>query len=110
LSLGGISKQVDVRQALGVLIWQVDEVRVCGPRYWQQRLLAEEVGSSGGPLGGLYRTGTLYVQRKSGALAYPQDPSGMRSLMSEAFDEVHCPDLHATWSFSGSGTVPVGQY
>ena len=63
-------------------------MRVCGPRYWQQRLRSAEAGGTGGPLGGLYRTGTLYVQRKSGALAYLQDPSGMRSLMSEAFDEV----------------------
>jgi hypothetical protein len=70
----------------------VEELRVCGPRYWPQRLPRAEAGvdGGGGPLGGLYRTGTLYVQRKSGALAYMHDPSGMRSLLPEAFDEVGC--------------------
>ena len=58
---------------------QVSAVRVTGPRYWHQQLLATQ-GSKGqgrGPsLAALYATRTLFVQRKAGALPYADDPSG----------------------------------
>ncbi|KAL3162204.1 hypothetical protein ABBQ32_009910 [Trebouxia sp. C0010 RCD-2024] len=68
----------------------VQEVAVCGPRYWPQRVVddqegAEEGDPDGGGLAALYRTHALYVQRKSGALSYVDDPSGVRSLLSTAF-------------------------
>ncbi len=61
---------------------------MCGPRYWQQRLAVGSGVSCGGPLASLFRTRTLFVQRKSGALSYMHDPSGVRSLLSHALDEV----------------------
>ena len=65
---------------------QVQEVSVSGSRYWPQQVSNE---GQGGTLDSLYRTHTLYVQRKSGALSYVQDPSGVRSLLSTAFHKVH---------------------
>lgn len=69
---------------------------MCGPRYWQQRLAAGSGGSGGGPSGGplasLFRTRTLFVQRKSGVLSYMHDPSGVRSLLSHSLDEVSGDD------------------
>ncbi|KAK3245121.1 hypothetical protein CYMTET_45294 [Cymbomonas tetramitiformis] len=56
------------------------EVRVCGPRYWGQSLLAGDKA-----LSALLRCGTLYVKRKLGALPYAEDPIGSRSLLSRAF-------------------------
>ncbi|KAL0039031.1 hypothetical protein WJX77_005730 [Trebouxia sp. C0004] len=67
---------------------QVQEVAVCGPRYWPQTVSDENSGGGvegGGALAALYRTHALYVQRKSGALSYVDDPSGVRSLLSTAF-------------------------
>lgn len=55
---------------------QVASVRVKGPRYWPQ-LLAAGAGREGG-LAALYKTQTLFVQRKAGALPYATDPSGGR--------------------------------
>lgn len=71
----------------------MQEVAVCGPRYWPQRVADNqdrgELGDpSGGGLAALYRTHALYVQRKSGALSYVDDPSGVRSLLSTAFHKV----------------------
>ncbi len=73
---------------------QVQEVSVCGPRYWPQRVRDDTSeggvgGGGGGALAALYRTHALYVQRKSGALSYMDDPSGVRSLLSTAFHKVH---------------------
>ena len=64
---------------------QVSAVRVTGPRYWHQ-LLAREAGSrsSGPSLDALYRTRTLFVQRKAGALPYADDPSGQQATGSAA--------------------------
>ena len=45
-------------------------------------------GRPGGALAALYRTHALFVQRKSGALSYVDDPSGVRSLLSTAFHKV----------------------
>lgn len=76
---------------------QVQEVAVCGPRYWPQRVTDEQGGAGfgsgaggggGRALAALYRTHALYVQRKSGALSYADDPSGVRSLLSTAFHKV----------------------
>lgn len=59
---------------------QVAGVRIKGPRYWQQQLVAAGLGGRGrrqGPsLAALYATRTLFVQRKAGALPYADDPSG----------------------------------
>ncbi len=68
--------------------WQVEEVHVCSSRYWQQRLAVGDGGSRGGPLASLFRTRTLYVQRKRGALSYLRDPSGVRGLLSHVLNEV----------------------
>ena len=57
-----------------------------GPRYWQQRVAAGPEGA--GPLGALYARGALPVQLQRWALSYAQDPSGVRGLLSQAFDEV----------------------
>ena len=71
---------------------QVEEVQVKGPRYWQQRVAA---GSEGrGRLAALYRSGALPVQLQRWALSYTQDPSGVRGLLSQAFDEVCTPWSH----------------
>ncbi|KAL4443950.1 hypothetical protein ABPG75_011687 [Micractinium tetrahymenae] len=65
---------------------QAAEVRVKGPRYWQQQLVAAGLGGRGGrhspSLATLYATRTLFVQRKAGALPYADDPSGVRSVLS----------------------------
>ena len=64
---------------------QVAEVRVEGPRYWQQTLPGSFLGSTDPPEGvGLGPQGahTLYVRRKAGALPYDEDPLGVRSLLS----------------------------
>ena len=53
---------------------------MAGPRYWVQAVRGR------GPLAALYASGCLHVQRKSGALAYAQDPTGVRGLLSHAFD------------------------
>jgi len=71
----------------------VQEVAVCGPRYWPQSVSDQDSGGGGGGEGGgalaaLYRTHALYAQRKSGALSYVDDPSGVRSLLSTAFHKV----------------------
>lgn len=73
----------------------MQEVAVCGPRYWPQRVAdeqdvgrAEPSGAPEGALAALYRSHALYVQRKSGALSYVDDPSGVRSLLSTAFHKV----------------------
>lgn len=73
----------------------MQEVAVCGPRYWPQRVADEQdgggpdpSGAPGGALAALYRTHALYVQRKSGVLSYVDDPSGVRSLLSTAFHKV----------------------
>ena len=65
---------------------QVSAVRVTGPRYWHQ-LLAREAGSrsSGPSLDALYRTRTLFVQRKAGALPYADDPSGQQARQRCAY-------------------------
>ncbi|KAK9828929.1 hypothetical protein WJX72_002853 [[Myrmecia] bisecta] len=63
---------------------QVKEITVCGPRYWTQKLAARG-GAEVGPLQALFANQTLFVQRKSGALSYADDPSGVRSLLSRAF-------------------------
>ena len=65
---------------------QVAEVQVKGPRYWQQHVVADSEGV--GPLGALYGRGALPVQLQRWALSYTQDPSGVRGLLSQAFDEV----------------------
>lgn len=64
---------------------QVAEVAVSGPRYWAQSVRGPEA------LAALYAGGVLHVQRKSGALAYAHDPTGVRSLLSHAFDTVGGP-------------------
>lgn len=64
---------------------QVEEVSVSGSRYWPQRVFNDGAGDA---LDALYRTHTLFVQRKSGALSYVDDPSGVRSLLSTAFHKV----------------------
>ncbi len=71
----------------------MQEVAVCGPRYWPQSVSDQDSGGGGGGEGGgalaaLYRTHALYAQRKSGALSYVDDPSGVRSLLSTAFHKV----------------------
>lgn len=82
---------------------QVQEVLVSGSRYWPQRVSNDGRESM---LNALYRTHTLYVQRKSGALSYVDDPTGVRSLLSTAFHEV-CTTSHGavtplcTGHFSG---------
>ena len=57
-----------------------------GPRYWHQHIPAQEAGMGdnldGGPLNVLYRSGTIYVQRKACALSYMEDPTGVRSRLS----------------------------
>lgn len=71
---------------------QVEAVHVNGPRYWPQRVAAAGGVTAEGPLASLFRTRTLYVQRKGGALSYMHDPSGVRSLLSHALDEVSTND------------------
>lgn len=44
-----------------------------GPRYWPQALVS---AGRDGSLDALYKTQTLFVQRKAGALPYAHDPSG----------------------------------
>ena len=64
--------------------------------------------SAGGALAALYRSRTLYVQRKAGALSYTDDPSGVRSLLSTAFYKVgrqHFLLSPATLSFLESEAV-----
>lgn len=53
-------------------------------------------GGPGGALAALYRSHALYVQRKSGALSYVDDPSGVRSLLSTAFHKVTLNTQHST--------------
>ena len=64
---------------------QVDEVAVSGPRYWAQGVRGPRA------LGALYRSGLLAVQRKAGALSYAHDPTGVRGLLSHAFDKARFP-------------------
>ena len=73
---------------------QVAKVHVCGPRYWPQDL------SSSAALQALFASRTLFVQRKSRALAYKDDPSGVRSLLSRAAlpDGGDLPQLCATFA------------
>ncbi|GAB4821235.1 hypothetical protein N2152v2_008281 [Parachlorella kessleri] len=61
---------------------QVTLVHVKGPRYWPQVLTSAGKGRS---LDALYKTQTLFVQRKAGALPYASDPTGVRSLLSRMF-------------------------
>ena len=65
---------------------QVAEIKVKGPRYWQQTISAGPAGK--GALAALYSSGALPVQLQRWALSYMQDPSGVRGLLSQAFDEV----------------------
>ena len=68
-------------------------------------------GEGGGALAALYHTHALYVQRKSGALSYVDDPSGVRSLLSTAFHKVtvcrlpciisRLTDSHLKFAFPG---------
>ena len=53
-----------------------------GPRYWAQGVRGP------GALSALYGSGLLAVQRKAGALSYAHDPTGVRGLLSHAFDKV----------------------
>ncbi len=80
----------------------MQEVAVCGPRYWPQSVSDDNGGGEGGgALAALYRTHALYVQRKSGALSYVDDPSGVRSLLSTAFHKVMVwtlPCIKTSWS------------
>ena len=64
---------------------QVEEVAVSGPRYWAQGVRGPRA------LAALYGSGVLAVQRKAGALSYAHDPTGVRSLLSHAFDKVGTP-------------------
>lgn len=59
-----------------------------GPRYWQQAILEGPNGKGKGALAALYASGALPVQLQRWALSYAQDPSGVRGLLSQAFDEV----------------------
>jgi hypothetical protein len=59
---------------------------VKGPRYWQQTISAGPAGK--GALAALYSSGALPVQLQRWALSYIQDPSGVRGLLSQAFDDV----------------------
>lgn len=83
----GLSSSLSLR--LGV---QVAQVTVKGPRYWEQTISAGQ--DKGGALAALYSSGTLPVQLQRWALSYVQDPSGVRGLLSQAFDEVYCTDVH----------------
>ncbi len=74
---------------------QVAEVTVKGPRYWEQTISAGQ--DKGGALAALYQSGTLPVQLQRWALSYVQDPSGVRGLLSQAFNEVCCLELHGHW-------------
>lgn len=85
----------------------MQEVAVCGPRYWPQRVADEQdgvrrdlSGGPGGALAALYCSHAVYVQRKSGALSYVDDPSGVRSLLSTAFHKVNLRlyNPSKTWS------------
>lgn len=75
----------DTTNDCNVMGMQVQDVSVSGSRYWPQHV--SNVGHES-TLDALYRTHTLYVQRKSGALSYMDDPSGVRSLLSTAFHKV----------------------
>ncbi len=61
-------------------------MKVKGPRYWQQTISGSPAGTSA--LAALYISGLLPVQLQRWALSYIQDPSGVRGLLSQAFDEV----------------------
>ena len=61
-------------------------------------------GGPGGALAALYRSHALYVQRKSGALSYVDDPSGVRSLLSTAFHKVKLWCTYALVPACESGT------
>ena len=69
-------------------------MHVCGPRYWPQDLASAEA------LQALFASRTLFVQRKSRALAYKDDPSGVRSLLSRvgAADTGDLAQLCATFA------------
>ena len=85
------------RQMLMHGLVQVAEVTVKGPRYWEQTISAGQDGGGAGALAALYSSGALPVQLQRWALSYVQDPSGVRGLLSQAFDEVRC-----NWAQPGS--------
>lgn len=61
---------------------------MCGPRYWTfciSKAPAGSAASSPCPLGSLYTSRSLMVQRKTGTLSYRDDPTGVRSILSRAF-------------------------
>ena len=73
-----------------------------GPRYWEQTISAGQDGGGGGALAALYSSGALPVQLQRWALSYVQDPSGVRGLLSQAFDEVRCtPAQHPSFGKRG---------
>ncbi len=61
------------------------QLEVAGARYWPQRWQGAQDGGPGSALGKLFRQRTLFVKKKAGALAYADDPSGIRSLLSKVF-------------------------
>lgn len=62
---------------------QVAEVRVCGPRYWE--LACSWRGGEASALAAVFAQGRVFVQRRSGALSYADDPAGVRSLLFSTF-------------------------
>jgi anaphase-promoting complex subunit 1 len=60
-----------------------EQLEVAGGRYWPQRWAAG--GGASGALAKLFRQRSLFVKKKAGALAYADDPSGIRSLLSRVF-------------------------
>ena len=77
---------------------QVAEVKVKGPRYWEQTISAGQDGKGMSALAALYGNGALPVQLQRWALSYVQDPSGVRGLLSQAFDEVFASNIFITWA------------
>ncbi|ERN05300.1 anaphase-promoting complex subunit 1 isoform X1 [Amborella trichopoda] len=88
-------------------------VRVCGPRYWPQKieLITEEkpwwvAGDPDDPFNG----GLLYVKRKVGACSYVDDPIGCQSLLSRVMHKVCDTSGHSESATSVRGNSEPGPF
>lgn len=86
-------------------------MQVDGKRYWSQRIDCRQHGSM---LQSLCDRATLFVKKRARALAYSDDPTGVRSLLSTLFNPSGLPQQTSTpshdlmqmcWTFSSDPFV-----
>lgn len=71
----------------------ISYVKVCGPRYWEQALVAGASPSVPGTLlGALYRHGKVFVKRRVEVLPYSVDPEGSGSKLSTMLEKSNSED------------------